>query len=349
MSSLTSESASPGGKRRRLRRAAKIAVLITAATLGLATGGAYLATEHLAAQVRRYPDVFSGRDEATRPQPTSSTTFLLVGSDSLSPEATTGSDAVDGVGTPGSQRSDVIMLLHIDSGYSTATVVSLPRDSWVPIPGRGMGKINAAFAYGGPRLLAETVEEYTKIRLDHVAVIDFAGFEAMIDAVGGIDLAVAGPSVAGTRTLRAGLNHLDGAAALAYVRERKNLPGGDLDRVRRHQNMIRALLTKVIDGGILADPARGYAFLDTLTRWISVDDTLDDNGLRGLVVRLRHLRVGNIPFLTAPVAGLGREGSQSVVHLDTARCEELWNSVNTEHVEGYLRKYPTSPLGGSTP
>lgn len=130
-------------------------------------------------------DVFGPLDVAQRPAATESLTFLLVGTDSRSPEPTTGAEASGPEYVPGAQRSDVIMLFTLSPDRTGASVVSIPRDSWVPIPGRGLGKINTAYSYGGPTLLINTVEQLTQLRVDHFMVIDFAGFQQMTDAVGG--------------------------------------------------------------------------------------------------------------------------------------------------------------------
>ena len=336
-------------RRRRTKLTLKILVGMLVAILGLTTAAAYVVTEHLAGQVQRYPGVFAGMDEADRPPATDALTFLLVGSDSLTGEPTTGRDATTRGDVHGGQRSDMIMLLRIDVGFTSATVVSIPRDSWVEVPGHGMAKVNASYAFGGPPLLVRTVERLTDIRVQHFAVIDFVGFQALTDSVGGIDVNVAAPTTFGTLTLRAGRNHLDGAQALGYVRQRTGLPRGDLDRVQRHQNALRALLVKVTDGGLLTDPLRALGFLDELTRWITVDDSLTNGELRTLGWELRNLRHGGITFLTVPVADLGREGDQSVVHLDSTRSAQLWRHMADGNISAYLRMYPGTELGGTTP
>lgn len=334
----------------RARRIVKIAAIVAVAVLGLSAGGIYLLSEHLGNQVKHYPGVFSGIAEGTRPPAANSAmTFVLVGSDSLSARPTTGTDAVGPDFVYGGQRSDVLMLVQTSADDSHATVVSVPRDSWVPIPGHGMSKINAAFAWGGPSLLVRTLEGLTGIRMDHLAVVDFAGFQALTDAVGGIEVNVAAPTTMGTVSFTAGRNHLDGQQALAYVRQRDGLTGGDLARVQRQQSALRALLVKATSNGLLSSPVRAYEFLDTLTHWITVDDTLTNEKLRSLAWQFRNLRSGGVTFLTAPVAGPGREGGQSVVYLDLNRAGQLWQAMKSDDIAGYLRNYPASALGSTTP
>ena len=339
----------PPRSRPRRRTIVRLAVVTLVAVLGLAAAGLYFTSERLVRRIHRTPDVFAGLDESTRPPVTSALDVLLVGSDSLADAPTTGSEATGAADVPGAQRSDAIMLVHIYPDYGRAAVISFPRDSWVDVPGHGKAKINASYSYGGPSLLVGTVEKLTGIRVDHFAVIDFAGLQALVDAVGGIDVTVEKTTTFGTLTLESGPNHLNGAAALGYVRQRKGLPAGDLDRVQRHQNAVRALLAKATEGGVLTSPVRTFQLLDEFTRWVTVDDTLTNSDLRSLGWDLRNLQPGAMTFLTAPVAGLGRENGQSVVYLDGENCGQLWRATSENDVEGYVRAHPGTALGGSTP
>lgn len=318
--------------------------LAAVVVVSLLAGTVFVLSERLGDNVDRVPDVFGPLDPAARPADEPGLTFLLMGTDSRAPAPTTGTAAAPGV-DEGSTRSDVIMLARLSSDRTSATVVSLPRDSWVEIPGRGSAKINAAYAYGGPSLLVRTVEQLTEIHVDHFAVIDFAGFQAMVDAVDGIDVQVARETTHDGVVFRAGPNHLDGAQALTYVRQRYDLPEGDLDRARRQQNALRALLTRAASSGILTDPVALYGFLDATARSVGVDDTLSNGGLRDLALESRGLRPSAVDFLSAPVRGLGREGAQSVVYLDQARAAQLWAAMRAGTVGDYVAANPAAVLG----
>jgi LCP family protein required for cell wall assembly len=321
-------------------------ILVGAVTL--ATVGLYVLTDSVANQVVRTPNVFTGLDEAARPPATEAMTFLLIGTDSLDPDHSA-DEPPKVTFEPGSQRSDVIMLVRLDKDRSKATVVSLPRDSWVTVPGYGNEKINAAYSFGGPSLLVRTVEALTHIRVDHFGVIDFAGFQSVIDLVGGIDVTIDAATTAGGVSFHEGVNHLSGLQALSYVRQRKGLPRGDLDRVRRHQNALRALVTKIASSTTLSHPADSYRLLDTLSQWVRVDDTFTNNGLRSFVFGLRDLRPTQVTFLTAPVGGLGREGSQSVVYLELDLGSALWHALGTGQIDAYVVMHPEGILGVSSP
>ncbi|MDD7937655.1 LCP family protein [Actinomycetospora lutea] len=331
------------GRRRRGVRALVYGLIALLVLVLLAAAGVVIVTQQLGSQVGRYPSVFAPIDPSSRPADSAGQTFLLIGTDSRSPEPTTGTEAAPDA-VFGSQRSDVIMVATIAENGQSASVVSIPRDSYVDIPGRGQNKINAALAFGGPPLLIQTVEQLTAVHIDHYAVIDFAGFAQMTDAVGGIDVNVGQESERDGVVVPAGEQHLDGAQALVYVRERKSLPGGDLDRVRRQQAALRAFLEKALSSGTLSSPTGAYALVDTVSRHVGVDDSLSNTGLAQLAISMRDLRNSNVSFLTVPVSGTGTEGDQSVVYLNRTAGRDLWFAVNTDAVPQYVATRPQEQL-----
>ena len=195
---------------------------------------------------------------------------------------------------------------------------------------------------GGPSLLIRTVEHLTDLRVDHFAVIDFAGFRSMVDAVGGIDVDLNSPPSG----LGHGPSHLDGAEAVLYVRDRSGAERGD--RARRQQNALRAILARAASNGPLADAVQRYDFLDSASRAVGVDDTLSNGGLRALGLKLSELGPEDVIFVRAPVAGVGQQGSQLVVRLDNARAQQLWTAVRGGAVSGYVQAHATDALGPVT-
>lgn len=315
------------------------------ALFGLTTAFVLMMTEQLGDKVPRVPDAFRGLNGAARPPAAGGVTFLLVGTDTRSEVPTTGSTAT---GTASGDRSDVLMIARLAEDGNTAAVVSIPRDSWVNIPGHGMNKINAAYAFGGPSLLISTVENLTALHIDHFGVVDFAGFRSVVDSVGGIDVGISAATSNAGVDFRQGVNHLDGAAALAYVRQRYGLANGDLDRAQRQQNALRALLTKVASTGTLDDPVGLYRLLDSAGEFVSVDDTLSNGGLRSITQKLRNVPSQSVSFLRAPVATLGREGPQSVVYLDPSQASELWASMQRGTTAAYVEQHANDALGPVT-
>lgn len=239
-----------------------------------------------------------------------------------------------------------MMVVHIDGDRRGASVVSLPRDSWVPIPGHGMGKINAAYSWGGPSLAVQTVEGLTGVRIDHVAIVDWDGFKAVTDALGGVDVQV--PETV-TDTIRhvtwtAGTHHLTGQDALNYVGQRYGLPGGDLDRVRRQQAFFRGLAQTVMTRNVATHPRRLYDLLDTFTKHLSVDSGWSTRDMIGLALSLRHLGGADVRYLTVPVSGTGREGAQSVVRL-VPGADGLWRAMRRDGMADWAARHGVDLTG----
>jgi LCP family protein required for cell wall assembly len=330
-------------------------MLILLAVLLLITGGGIIALlsvqSHLAGQVDRIGGVFDGLENRPERGPGAAATslnVLVMGTDRRSEEQTTGSAATAEEWVPGAQRTDTIMVLHINAARDEATVISIPRDSWVDVPGHGPNKINAAFSLAGPSLAVETVENLTGIRIDHLAVIDWEGYRSLIDSVGGINITV-------PRTVEdphndvvwtKGKHHLNGAQALTYARQRYGLAMGDIDRVKRQQAVLRSLMRSSLSTLGSADPTGIYDLLDTLTENISVDDEWEFSDMRSLVLDLRGMKTEDVTFVTAPVAGFGREGAQSVVYLDRADSASLWDAVKEDKVARWAETHPLDVLTG---
>ncbi|MGY1703993.1 LCP family protein [Geodermatophilus sp. SYSU D00697] len=309
-------------------------MLITLGVLGLVLalvvgGGLWFLTERYAGNIARVSDVFADLDEQARPAPATPAqeagdepvTFLLVGSD-------TRETADEGVAEGG--RSDAIMIARFSADRAHGQVISIPRDSWVDIPGHGMDKINAAYAYGGPTLLVQTVEQLTDVRIDHYVAIDFQGIIQVTDDLGGVDVVVAETTSNGPYTFPAGVNHLDGDEARWYLGQRHGLPGGDFDRVRRQQQYLQAVFGQLFSSDAFTDPARLDAALLAVTSAVSVDDELGDGAMLALAYSLRGLDPDRVAFFTAPVLGTGTEGPASVVYLDDVACGRMWNHLQTD-------------------
>lgn len=236
---------------------------------------------------------------------TPGTNWLIVGSDSRDGLTVEDRDVLmagpEGVGT--GQRTDTIMLVHVPSS-GQPTLVSLPRDSLVPIEGQGRLKINAAFAIGGAPLLAQTVETVTGIRIDRYAEIGLAGFASIVDDVGGVEVCPPTPIVdplAGL-DIPAGCQELDGPQALGYVRTR-NSPLGDLDRVARQREFVGALLSRATSPGVLLNPLRSIPMSTGLADALIVGDGEHVWHLARLGWALRGISSGGVVTTTVPFAG----------------------------------------------
>jgi LCP family protein required for cell wall assembly len=319
----TADGDGPDPRRRALRRVL-LGLGIGVLTVALVAGcGLWFLTQRYAGNIERVSDVFADLDEKTRPAPATPAqeaaaepvTFLLVGSD-------TRADVPEGETPDG--RSDAIMLARFSADRRHAQLISIPRDSWVDIPGHGRNKINASYAFGGPPLLIETVEQLTQVRIDHYVAIDFDGLIQVTDDLGGVDVVVAETTSNGPYTFPAGVNHLDGDRARWYLGQRYGLPGGDFDRVKRQQQYLQSMFGKLFSSNTFSDPGRLDSALLAVTSAVSLDDTLGNGDLLALAYSLRDVTPQNVEFFTAPVLGTGMEGPASVVYLDTVACERMW-------------------------
>jgi LCP family protein required for cell wall assembly len=233
------------------------------------------------------------------------------------------------VGDVPSSNSDTLMLIHIADDRSSVTVVSLPRDSWVFIPGHGMNKINAAFGLGGPRLTVATVERATGLTINDFIEVNFLGFVKVIDALGGVDIclpqAVDDP-YSGLH-LSAGVHHVNGITALKYARDRHSFAASDLARITNQQSLVASLLQEAISSGTLANPLRLSRFLAALPGVVKVDQNLD---LTALADQLRGITPAEVRFLTVPLANTN-------YLTPTGESAVLWNSGTAGRLFGALR------------
>ncbi|MEV4461995.1 LCP family protein [Micromonospora echinofusca] len=262
--------------------------------------------------------------------------ILLVGSDSRDPDAP--------VDKSSKWRADTIIVMHIPSDHQKAYLVSIPRDLYVPIPeganadcGSGQrGKINAAFAFGGLPLAVRTVECFTDVRLDHVMAIDFAGFKQVTDALGGVDLKVERTVTSihkPYRTFTKGTNHMDGAEALDWIRQRKQFPDGDFARMRHQQEFLRALMDKAASTGTLTNPKKLNDFLKSVTAAVTVDQgfSLVDMG-----VQFRNLRGENLTFVTSPHVGSQTINGESVVVSDKEKALTMYKAMSADTMTAWV-------------
>ena len=240
--------------------------------------------------------------------------ILVMGSDS---RGATTEEATSGAGS--NQRADTLMLVHIPADRSKIYSISLMRDLWVPIPGHGHAKINAAMAFGGVPLMVQTVESLFGQRIDHVAMINFEGFVGMTDALGGVDVNIPAPFVSYHDQIAfpSGPTTLDGEHALEFVRERYAFADGDYQRVRNQQAFIRALLAKNLSADTLLNPLKVHNVVSVIAPFLSVDAGLDAGTLARLALELKDVRTNDMVMFTLPTGGIGTSADgQSIVLTD---------------------------------
>nr|WP_156690642.1 LCP family protein [Mycobacterium sp. Marseille-P9652] len=305
--------------RRRLRAVAAV-VLIGAvlAGVGIVGGAIWFDTSlHREEALTDYPD---------RPAPGRGTNWLIVGSDSRQGLSAQQQADLSTGGDVGSSRTDTIVLVHLPGLWSdaTPTVVSIPRDSYVPIPGHGKDKVNAAFSIGGAPLLTQTVEQATGLRLDHYAEVGFGGLAALVDALGGVRVCPDAPMrdpLAGI-DLPAGCQELNGRDALGYVRSRAT-PRADLDRMIHQQEFLSALLNRAGSPAVWLNPWRWYAVPRAVADALTVNrgDHVWD------LARLGWALHGSKTAMTVPIGEFTDSDVGSVVVWDHGAAAKLFDAL----------------------
>ena len=288
-------------------------------------------------------DVFSGL--ADRPEKGSSdaVNYLLVGSDKRE-----GLSAKEirrlRLGRAEGQRADTMILLHVSRARDQATMISFPRDSYVKIPEyrapdgttvpAGRNKLNAAYSIGGPQLAVATIEQNTGIRIDHYVEVNFAGFEQIVNAVGGVEVCTRKPlddERAGLH-LQAGRTVLDGQAGLAYVRARYLDGRGDIGRIERQQRFLGSVAAKAMSSDVLLNPRRLTSLVDAARDATTTDPGLRRDDILMLADRLRNMSPKQMQFLTVPMADLDYRvrGIGSTVLWDDAAAKAVFESIRAD-------------------
>ena len=323
-------------RRRSPRQRVRIALVVASALVLASSGTSWALYRDITAGIVT-TDVITGADDG------GSRNILLVGVDSRT----------DARGDPlpremqqmlhsgpgdGLLNSDTIILLHVPEGGSSAVAFSIPRDSYVNIPGYRVDKINAAYpavkartaerlvadgvrdqarieaesAQAGRRALIRAVEGLTGQGIDHYAEINLLGFYNLTRAIGGVDVCLRAPvsdELSGAR-FRAGPQTISGAEALAFVRQRHGLPEGDLSRIRRQQVFLAAVADKILSGGTLTDPGKLSALVGVAQQSLVIDSGWD---LLAFAQQASDVAAGNLEFLTIPTGGMDSNSRGDVV------------------------------------
>ncbi|AVV40965.1 LCP family protein [Streptomyces sp. ID05-04B] len=343
------EHATTGSGAGRRSRALKAAGLTLAAVLVAGVGTAGWAYWHLNGNIDSVDiDNALGDDRPAKavttppasasgsPAPTEAVNLLVLGSDSRSGAANQALGGGDSTGA----RSDTAMVVHIDAGRTTATVVSIPRDTLVtrpscPLPDGGSTvtaygvMLNTAYAVGGPVCAVKTVESVTGIRMDHYVEVDFSGFAKLVDALGGVTVTTDEDIDDDDSHLHlaAGTHHLDGARALALARTRHGIgDGSDLGRIGLQQKLVKALLEQIASTDLLTSPAELYQVADAVTGSLTTDTGLDSLAeLTELGRSLKGLSAGNVRTVTMPVVPAPSDPDRVVAREPAAGA--LWRSL----------------------
>jgi LCP family protein required for cell wall assembly len=283
--------------------------------------------------------------------------ILLIGSDTRVGQRGIGGSQTT---TPG-QRSDTLMLLHISPGHRLVTVVSIPRETMVPVlscaasdgtPGQQAAPgqlelINAALNFGGPACTWKTFEAVTHIHVDHFVQLDFTGFEKIINDLGGVNvcLPVSVDDPLSGLNLSAGVHHVFGREALAFWRTREDLgDGSDLERITRDQYLMAALVQGIEHSGLLGSPSKMLKVVGDATGAMATDTGLDQNTMLQIAESLRGVTAGSVQFITAP--NVPWPPNANDVEFEQPQADELFSTIQHDTVlpkAAKKAKKPTAP------
>ncbi len=274
--------------------------------------------------------------DGDRPSDQPGTTYLMVGSDSRG-DLTAEQRKKLGTGNVAGQRTDSIMILHTGDGPNL--LMSIPRDSRVAIPGRGDDeKVNAAFAYGGPQLLTETLEQATGIRIDHYVEIGFGGFVDLVDAVGGIEIcpkaAIKDPLA--KLNVKKGCQEADGAVALGYARSRHTYAQGDLQRAQAQREVVSAIGKKVASPWSVLNPFRYWNLNMAATKAVAVGEGMGPIRAAMWASAMTHVTGGKDGGYTCgvPIADLS-------VQWDAEKSEQMFQLIIEDKTDEMPKKLCT--------
>ncbi|MFJ5883740.1 LCP family protein [Kitasatospora cineracea] len=302
----------------------------------------------------------SGQLGTARPPASTGGAFnvLVLGSDSRS--GANGSLA--GGDTGDTARSDTAMVVHVNQAHTAASVVSIPRDTLVPRPactapdGQQVAAVrsamfNSAYEVGGPACAVKTAEQLTGMRMDHFVEVDFTGFAALIDAIGGVDVTttVAIDDKDSGLHLDPGTHHLGGTQALAFVRTRHGVgDGSDLGRIELQKEMVKAMLGQIGSLGLTSNPVAMWKLGDKLTSSLTTDSDLASvSSLVGMAQTIKKIGPEQLTMVTLPVVYAVSDPNRVVPK--TPDAQQLWAALRTDRAvpQQVLQQQPANPAMAS--
>ncbi len=306
-------------------------------------------------QIKRV-DVFKDRTERPKVVARTAVTYLIVGSDTR--EGLTKAEIkalkVGSTKVAAGKRSDTMLLVHVSKSRDHATIVSIPRDTFVRVPewtdSKGKvhppsySKINATFGRGDAPLLVQTLESMTNLRIDHYIEVSFLGFKEMVDALGGVEICtkrkINDPK--SHLVLPAGTHRLDGITALKYVRTRYFDGMGDLGRMQRQQQFISAMIREASSADVLLNPVKLVKFINAALGSVTTDPGLKQDDLITLAEQLRGISTKKVRTLTVPLSNENywAKGVTASVLWDEELAPILWEKLRNDE-EVFVEPMPT--------
>ncbi|WP_435061351.1 LCP family protein [Amycolatopsis thermoflava] len=340
--------AEPRRRRRPFRATGKTLIALVSVFALAATGYAWATYHEVQGNVHTTDALDLPDDKPAPPADDGADDILLVGADArtdmqgnalpLQVLKTLRTEQTSGVNT------DTVIIVRLPKNGAKPYAVSIPRDTWIDVPRGGQGKINSVYGVAkqakadelrrsgrrdaagverdsdqaGRQALVQAVQDFTQVRVDHYAEVNLLGFYLITEALGGVQVCLnhATEDKDSGADFRAGVQTVSGGEALSFVRQRKNLPRGDLDRIVRQQAFLSSALHKVLSAGVLANPGTLGELTDALHRSLVLDPDFD---LLQFADKAKGLASGDVTFTTIPVVkidGRSPDGEQSIVEVD---------------------------------
>ncbi|MGW2747968.1 LCP family protein [Streptomyces sp. NPDC001450] len=284
------------------------------------------------------------KDMKNRPRAGHGMNVLLVGTDGRDKISESQRRAYRLGGQP-CHCTDTMMIVHISEDRERASVVSLPRDSYAEVPERvdpATGrrhaphpvKLNAAYAEGGPQLTIATVENMTRVKIDHYLEVDFTSFMKTVDVLGGVRICTATPlkdSYTGLE-LAPGTYTLNGGQALQYVRARHVDGASDLGRMKRQQRFLAALIERATSSGVLLNPMRFRDVTRAVLGSVRADEGFGTDELLDLGRAMRNFSPSSSEFSTVPIGQMNFpvKGLGSTLKWDPAASGRLFQALRDD-------------------
>jgi LCP family protein required for cell wall assembly len=316
----------PSGSKQRRKRLLRIAIAAASSLVvlaGVLVGGGYLWANHEVGSIQRIhvaaldaktQDEFSGGSPG-------SLNILLTAS-GLFPGQNVGTGLVE--------------LIHLNAGQRGGAVISFPANVLVSVPGHGKQRLGEALALGGPSLMIETLERLTDVRIQHYSQMTYSGLPQVVGSMGGVNVVVPYPTTSFGFHFRAGVNRINAANALAYVRQ----PAvSQVTRTELQENLFRAILHKIANRGYFQ--ATNWHVLEAVVHAVSVDSDLSNSQLVRLALSLGHLESSDGVSIDVPTTGNPDAGFTTPVYLQTHLAKKLWRAIRTDSVGQLAQRYPS--------
>jgi LCP family protein required for cell wall assembly len=318
----------PGASKQKQGRKRGLRIAIAAASslvvlAGVFVGGSYLYVQHEVGSVQRIH--VAALDAKTQ----SEFSFGKPGSLNIAFTAS-------GLFPDQNVATGFVELLHLDANRQGGAVISFPANLLVSVPGHGKQRLGETLALGGPSLLIETLERLTDVRISHYSRMTYSGLPRVVGSMGGVNVDVPYPTTSYGFHFHAGINRINAANALAYV---KQPTVSQVTRTELQENLFRAILHKIANRGYFQ--ATNWKVLDAVVHAVSVDSDLNNSQLVHLALSLGHLESSDGVSIDVPTVGSPDAGFTTPISLDRPLARKLWRAIRDDSVAQLAERYPS--------